>query len=366
MTEISYVHSIPQNEFADRGAAAQLAKPGYVPYLSLTEGEMNLELIRQRYSLLSRFYPEVPEYARAVQMIDTVLGNGLHRGVSFVGSVPDVLQGVAQIIANSVHFNRPAAGALLGRQNALSGIGQVSIDAEARYQDCLKNIKINPGAPGDVYVRAQRYCQERFSIEKIVNGSVVPISHHIIYQRLNDSYPDIPSRVYSKMIGHQAGIEGLSNVTTVQKSLVSLWVDNATIEKNVQINAGPLDGIETSFALSKNSDSELSKYVNYIDSIRIDRPNATIKGMDPVVVQAIVQAIGQAVTAALAFINALKQQELAKQAMSEARGFGTDAFSASQNDWIGGPNNPTTGEQNNKLITYAALGLGAYFLLDDN
>ena len=365
MTEISYVHSIPQNEFSDRGAAAQLAKPGYIPYWSLTEGEMNLELIRQRYSLLSRFYPEVPEYARAVQMIDTVLGNGLHRGVSFVGAIPDVLQGVAQIIANSVHYNQPAAGApLLGRQNALSGIGQVSIDAEARYQECLKNIQINPGAPPEVAQRARKYCEERFNIEKIVNGSVVPISHHIIYQRLNDSYPDIPSRVYSKMIGHQAGIEGLANVTSVQKSLVSLWVDNATIEKNVQINAGPLDGIETSFALSKNQDIDLAKYTAYMIKLQKDRPG--VQGMDPVVVQAIVQAIGQAVTAALAFINALKQQELAKQAMSEARGFGTDAFSASQNDWIGGPNNPTTGEQNNKLITYAALGLGAYFLLDDN
>lgn len=364
MTEISYVHSIPQNEFADRGAAAQLATPGYIPYLSLTEGEMNLELIRQRYSLLSRFYPDVPEYARAVQMIDTVLGNGLHRGVSFVGAIPDVLQGIAQIIDNSVRYNRPASGVLLGRQNALSGIGQVSIDAEARYQDCLKNIKVSPGAPGDVYLRAQKYCQERFNIEKIVNGSVVPISHHIIYQRLNDSYPDIPSRVYSKMIGHQAGIEGLSNVTSVQKSLVSLWVDNATIEKNVQINAGPLDGIETSFALSKNQDVDLAKYRAFMIKLQKDRPG--VQGLDPVVVQAIVQAIGQAVTAALAFINALKQQDLAKQAMAEARGFGTDAFSASQNDWIGGPNNPTTGEQNNKLITYAALGLGAYFLLDDN
>lgn len=364
MTEISYVHSIPQNEFADRGAAAQLAKPGYIPYLSLTEGEMNLELIRQRYSLFSRFYPEVPEYAKAVQMIDTVLGNGLHRGVSFVGAVPDVLQGVARIIANSVQYNRPAAGALLGRQNALSGIGQVSIDAETRYEDCLKKIKINPGQPLDAYYRAQKYCQERFNIEKIVNGSVVPISHHIIYQRLNDSYPDIPSRVYSKMIGHQAGIEGLANITTIQKSLVSLWVDNATIEKNVQINAGPLDGVETSFALSKNNDTDLAKYQAFMIKLQKDRPG--VQGMDPVVVQAIVQAVGQAVTAALAFINALKQQELSKQAMAEARGFGTDAFSASQNDWIGGPNNPTTGEQNNKLITYAALGLGAYFLLDDN
>ena len=365
MTQISYVHAIPQNEFADRGAAATgLAKPGYIPYLSLTEGEMNLELHRQRYSLLSRFYPEVQEYAQAVKMIDAALGAGLHRGVNFIGVIPDALQRVAAVIDNAALFSRPAAGVLLGRKNVLAGIGQVEIDAQARYQDCLNNIKVDPGAPGDVYIRAQRYCQERFNIEKIVNGSVVPISHHIIYQRLNDSYPDIPSRVYSKMIGHQAGIEGLSNVTEVQKSLVSLWVDNATIEKNIQINAGPLDGVETSFALSKNQDVDLAKYQAFMIKLQKDRPG--VQGMDPVVVQAIVQAIGQAVTAALAFINALKQQELAKQAMAEARGFGTDAFSASQNDWIGGPDNPTTGEQNNKLITYAALGLGAYFLLDDN
>lgn len=369
MTQISYIHGVPANEFSNRGQAATAGPAGLmeVPYLSLTKGEMMVYLLRQRLQLFASFYPEVQEYRQGLTMVNNVLNQGLHRGVNFVGAIPDEIQHVARTIAWAVHQNTPAAGGeLLGRSaTQIAGIGD--IPAQQRYEDCLKNIRAD--AKPDIKARAIQLCKDKFTVEKIVNGSVVPVSHHVVYQRLNDAYPNIPVRVYTKLLNHQAGIEGMAKLTELSSYLMSVWVDNATIAKNMAVGAGALDGVHTSFALSVNGDNDLAKYQAYLQSIATDRPGATVKGIgtiSPQVFQAIVQAIGQAVQAAFAFIQSLRQQKIAEQAMNEAKGFGTTAYSASSNDWPLTQENPTKGQETNKTLTYLALAAGAYFLVNDD
>lgn len=363
MTKISYIHAIPAAENADRGAEVQRARREYIPYLSLTEGEMRLELLRQRMQMFSAFYPDVPEYRRAVSLVDDVLKAGVHGGVSFIGAIPDELQQVARVIAQAVDQTRPAAGGgLLGRESIMNGIGQTLEDSQARFFKCLA-LNAKTAKTKDEVEEGRKRCYGLFEIEKTYNEYIEKIGHHTVYNRISQDYGDIPSRVFTKLILHDSGIEGMANTAELSKSLVSDWVENGLLAKNSSIGVGLIGSIETSFYLSTDPSQLLAKYVNW----QKGRGGSKI-GVEPVstayAVAQIVVAIAAVVGAAFKFVESLRQYKA--QAMSEVKGFGTSSFSAAQSDWPIGAGNPTTGEQSNRTFTLLAAAAGAYFLLDDD
>lgn len=359
MTKISYIQAIPTDEAADRGQSVQQLTRQYIPYLSLTAGEMRLELLRQRMQMFSRYYPDVKEYSRAVQMIDDVLKAGVHRGVSFIGAVPNELQNVARVIAQSVTQTQPAAGSLYGRDNTLSGIGAIIEVASSldRYHNCIRTVNAGP-LKGDARQQALRQCQTTFDIERIYNEYLERIGHHTVYNRLGAAYPKLPTRVDTKRLLHDAGVEGMANAAALEKNLVSDWVENGVLAKNAAIGVGLLSSETTSFYLAPNPDAQLAEYLAF----QKDRKGGKI-GVAPAAVAAIVTAIAAVVGAAFQFLTEIQRQKA--YAMSQAQGFGTQAYSAAQSDWPTGPENPTTGEQTSKAISILAAAAGAYMLLDD-
>lgn len=360
MTKVSYIQSIPPDEAAERGQSVQQLSRQYIPYLSLTTGEMRLELLRQRMQMFSRYYPDVPEYTRAVQMIDDVLKAGVHRGVSFVGAVPDELQKVALVIAQSVNLTQPAAGTLYGRDNTLSGIGAIIEVASSldRYHDCIRTVNAGP-LKGDARQSALRQCQATFDIERIYNDYLERIGHHTVYNRLSSDYPKLPTRVDTKRLLHDAGVEGMANAAALQKNLVSDWVENGVYAKNAAIGVGLLSSETTSFYLAPNPDTQLAEYLAF----QKDRQGVSRIGIAPAAIAAIATAIAAVVGAAFQFLTELQRQKA--YAMSQAQGFGTQAYSAIQSDWATGTNNPTTGQQNTKTLGLIAAAAGAVLLLND-
>lgn len=359
MTKISYIHGVPVNEYAQRGQqAAAAGQTGYVPFLSLTGGEMRLQLLRQRMLLFSRFYPEATSYSRAVAMIDNALMSGVHRGINFVGAIPDELQQVARIIATASKQTRPAAGgAILGRENIMNGVGEIPLaDSQERQRLCrIKALGLNK------YERegALRKCDTLFEIERLYNDYIERLGHHTIYNRISQGYPAIPSRAFTKLILHDAGIEGMANAAEMQKALLSDWVENGVYAKNATIGAGLIGSIQTSFYLSTEPEKQLADYLAWVTAQKQGKI-----GIEAVVVAAIISAIVAVVGAAFKFLS--EMQRLKAYAMSEAKGFGTAAYSAQTTDWPIDPNNPTAGQQQDKLLTYAAMGIGAYLLLNDD
>jgi len=361
MTKISYIHAIPAAENSDRGAAVQQARREYIPYLSLTEGEMRLELLRQRMQMFSAFYPDVPEYRRAVSLVDDVLKAGVHGGVSFIGAIPDELQQVARVIAQAVDQTRPAAGGeLLGRESIMNGIGEIipTADSTLRRNNCIKKVN-NSNLPYKEQQAGVKKCETLFEIERIYNGYMERIGHHTVYNRITQGWPDTPDRVFTKLILHDAGIEGMANAAELSKNLISDWVENGVLAKNSAIGAGLIGSTTTSFYLSPDPELSLSKYLAW----QQQRGGAKI-GIAPAVVVAIVGAITAVAGAAFQFLTEIQKQKAF--AMSEAKGFGTSAYSAAQSDWPIGAGNPTTGEQSNRTFTLLAAAAGAYFLLDEN
>jgi len=365
MTKISYIHAIPAAENADRGAEVQRARREYIPYLSLTEGEMQLELLRQRMQMFSAFYPDVPEYRRAVAMVDDVLKSGVHRGVSFIGAIPDELQQVAQVINQAVNLTRPAAGNLLGRESIMNGIGEIipTADSTLRRNNCIKKVN-NSNLSYKEQQAGVKKCETLFEIERIYNGYIERVGHHTVYNRITQGWPDMPDRVFAKLILHDSGIEGMANAAELPKPLISDWVENGVLAKNSAIGAGMVGSTTTSFYLSPEPELLLSKYVAW----QQQRGGAKI-GIAPAVVIAVVGAITAVVGAALQFMTELQKQKAF--AMSEAKGFGTSAYSALQSDWLQGmiPPVPPVVDPNasdNRTFTLLAAAAGAYFLLDEN
>lgn len=359
MTKISYIHGVPANEFSQRGQAIG-AIGTYIPYLSMTKGEMQLDLLRQRTQMFADFYPEAKEYRQAVKMIDAALNAGVHRGINFVGVIPDELQQTARIIAQAVQMTQPAAGVMYGRQNITGpGDGPSGTNSDkanwaasfARRELCYQK------ANGDASKIAE--CDTNFAIERIYNDYLKKIGHHTIYNRISQEYQGIPDRVFTKLILHDAGIEGMANASNLPPALISDWVENSVLSKNATIGAGLIGSVKTSFCLSKDPDQLFEKYYKW-QYQRTGVAGSHI-GIAPLIVAAIITAIVSVVGAALNFVNEVQKRKA--YAMSEAKGFGTTAYSATQSDWGGAV--PGAGGNDNTL-TYLAIGIGAYFLLEDN
>jgi len=357
MTRISLIHAVPRDEYAHRGK--NVASPVSIPYLSMTAGEMRLDLLKQRLTLLSQFYPEEKTLRQGAQLVDAALKAGLHRGVNFVGSIADQVQPVARIIAQSVRLTQPAAGRFYGRASMVQGIGEI-IPVADRLKACLEATKKIPIDKVWERMDAISKCKQAFEIETIFNERIEDVSHHVVYKGINESYPVIPSRVFTKLVLHNAGIGGMANTAELQNVLMSEWVENGIMFKNAAAGIGPVGSVTTSYYLSPDPDADLEKYTAWQKQRGISGIGAI--GFDPATLITVIALIGAALGAAVEFLTKLQKAKF--MAMASAQGFGTDAYKASTGDWTGGSNNPIQ-EGTDKTLMYAALAAGAYFLLQD-
>jgi hypothetical protein len=176
----------------------------------------------------------------------------------------------------------------------------------------------------------------------------------------------LPTEVIVKRTFHQTGVEGMALVGEIDPALMYGWVENGILAKNTQVGAGPLSSVQSSAYLSSDPAA-------IIDVLQKRRPGAdkwnSLNGIgaDPItaaIVVKIVGAITAALTAAAALVAALRSQKA--YAMSEARGFGTSAFSANQSDWMAGSNNPLGTTPGGVSMPLLLAGAAALFLLSDD
>lgn len=361
MTRISEIHGIKGNIPADEynGRAALIAGTGYVPYLSLTKGEMELYLAAQRAKVRAQWYgSDDPRYQEAFQMIENALHQGVHGGVKFMGAVPDYLQNVARMITKAQKETTPASKSLYFRQAGVSGIGQTVIPIEERRAACVKEA-MKLGKPGD-RIRAIKECERIFQVEKIFNDRIESAGHHVLYHRIDQKF-QMPDRVYTKLLLQISGVQGMAGAATIDNSLMASWVDTGILKKNAATSSiGPIDSLKSSFELSDDPQMWADKYAARFKNKK-DKTGGI--GLGPLGV-ALIPVIVAALTAAVKLAENLLQQNV----LIKAQGFGTDAYSANQYDWKVGADNPETsgGLDTNTLLL--AGGAAALFLLlgDDN
>lgn len=323
MTEIRAIHG--HEEMAQRGRQYSQNMPRFIPYLSMTAGEVRLALLEQQAEVFAAAYPENKEYKKAANMLRSALRGGVSNGVSFVGSIEGrYIEQVAREISRAAKSTRPAASiGLIGRASIGSGINEQGvIPVLERLAACVKSGK-------NMFL-----CQKAFAIEKVLNDGIINSGHHVLYKDLR-SADGLPVEVVVKKVLHQSGIEGMALAGNIDKGLMSSWVETAILQKNATGGVGPIGSRQASFILGSRDG---------IGSVAL--------------IGAVTALITAALGGAAALLKALRSEKA--YAMSEAKGFGTQAFSASQADWEAAGQ---TGSNN--MLLFAGLAAGAYFLIDE-
>lgn len=366
MTRISYIHGIPANERADRGRMVQT--PAKLPYLMLTAGEARLRLLQDRAEMLAAAYPEIRAYKQASDMLKNALNYGVHKGINFTGSISEPLQQIAREIRQAENNLRPAAGVLYKRNPMVSGINAdsvLTVNCERYAEQRALDLGYYPA--GSLFLikfyEIKADCQRRQKIENIVNDSVVKASHHTLYYGIPSAYP-MPSRVYSKHLYHLAGVEGLSAATGLDNKIMQLWTENSIIARNSQSGAGVIGSVQSSLYLSPDPEATWAAYVSgNSGNPKKDKMKNQV-GFLPAVI-AIVAAITAALTAAAELLKSLRKEDFA--ALSQATGYGTEAFKSEQSDWPSGTTTPKDGTTTNTgLLIGAGVLAAGFFLMNDN
>lgn len=353
MTRISTIHGIGQDEYAGRGA--MVTQQPYIPYLSLTKGEMELYLAAQQARILAQWYgSDAPQYGEALTMIDNALHAGVHRGINWVGAVPDYLQNVARMIRQAERQNQPASRALFYRPGgAMNGIGQI-IPIDQRKAECIK--QANKLKNANDLIKAIKKCDQQFAIEKIFNDRIEGTGHHMLYHGIGQDNK-MPETVKTKLLLQLSGVQGMAVAGSIDNSLMRGWVETGILSKNAQIGAGPIGSIRASVELSPDPALYLQRFTSAKSSkTRGDVINGIGAGpLAPLIIGAITAALKVAAN----LIDLLRQ----KQATIAAQGFGTEAFSGRPSDW---DSQEVAGGISTTTLILLAAGAGMLLMNDDN
>ncbi len=112
MTEVAYIHGIgiTKEEMKQRGA--NIPAPRLVDFSRMTEGELNLFLLREQTDILRAYYPEVKTYEAAYNILTDSLAAGIHgaNGIGApAGAIEKALNPVFSAIRKAKNNTSPAS-----------------------------------------------------------------------------------------------------------------------------------------------------------------------------------------------------------------------------------------------------------------
>jgi len=401
------VHNVPLDETRQRAAEVP-GQGAYIPFNSLTKGEMHLSLMLQQAKILNDYYRQ-PQYAEAVTTLQNALYGGIHGvGKAYIGAADtSTMLSVARAINAARRETQPAVkSGIIARPGGLMNgvhVGEI-IPLEERRAQCLASQYTTLGvdkASGQnkrvLQDIAAAHCQSIFEVEQILNSGLESSGLYLAYGYVPNSnrYPGIAvGKVKDQLIAQQelARVGGFSFDLLQQWLNVGMMRSNSTVAK-----LEPYDWVQTnsfliglSDAAAKEIQAILAKYVTLRKTLKMggadmNTVNAQIsKEISDVILKYRQPGIGQAADVATVIFNAIRglirfisqfADELRKKktdALAAARGFGTPGFGPEDGDWTGGgqtnpPNGTTQTGSGSDLSTPLLIGgaaVAAYLLLD--
>lgn len=387
MTRISTIHGIGQDEYA--GRATMLKPKPFLPYLSMTKGEMQLALLQEEADILANYYG-LKEYRQASEMIQNALYAGVHNRVHFVGYIPDYLQTVARMIKSAELQRQPASQAAFYRPSGIGKgihIGAPIIDFNARRQSCYQ--WADSADHNAERKRRRRECEKTWSIEKILNDGMENCGQYLAYGFLARSNA-LPALALYKIQDAIKAQEDISRVGKFSVPVTRQWLnvgmmrrnaDTAMIkpygfsETNAILMALPEEGQKEIMAALANTKNKSDKTGGAIPmtSASVGAQIAAIirkykqpKIGEPITVTiAVIGAITALIGAIAKMASSLKAEQ--NDALAQVNGFGTRAFGPENADWDGDgiPDDQQQDGLSKSTLLLLAAGAGLLMMSDD-
>lgn len=398
MTKVTYIAAPPVDEWKDRSRAAAVvaAQKNYIPYTSLTKGEMTVALQMERAKLMAAYYPDNPYWREAAVMMENALYSGIS-GLNRIGNVPEGLDNVAAFLVAQGRKTAPASkGAILVRSTpgvkigdplvpvVLEGKNCKHVTAEAFRAIAHKNwldlgakrfLVPNPkNMPLGIlhtslinhplkkvrepYQEKYLDCQFKQAVEIVLNARLENASMHMLYHNMAANFEPALGTVASvKRLLHRAAVNDLSNTAAVDKIQMAAWVELGVTRSAIKQNLPPQNSAVLSAYLTPNPELYANKVLN---DLKV-RGGAT--GINEVVTITAVTALIAGIAAALKQATELAREFNARKiaTLQNAQGFGSDAFSPEKSDYLKpkgeSPIPPPKGDNNLLLIGGAAAVL---------
>lgn len=349
MTKISYIHGIPQDEWADRGA--EVPDQNFINYTALTDGELALALLDEQLNILSKFYPEVKDFAQGKTMLDNALYNGIHGAPPAFGILSPQLQKVAKAIVKARKKTGAANGLYIyGRKSSkVNGVE----DPLVPMNDCSKLLEgLEPGDPKwNNAQAAYKACAEDNKYRPILNTHLEKSSHHLLYEFTTpQTLSKYPSQVVVKSVLHKTGTSTLNKITKLSNENIRLWMRNGVMRTNAKKGMEPYQPEQSIQLLADNAGAG----VNF----------------DPVTIALLISAIAAAITAIAQLVASTKSVNPANASRwQELQGIGTGSWGPESGDFYGyqepgGDDTQTSEDEFSKLALPLAIGAGALLLLN--
>lgn len=378
MPKISYIAGDTSRNAPEQSAALPAQMP--VNYLSLTRGEMQLQLMLEQAKILAAYYGD-PEMKKAVSMLTGALGQGIHgMGAQHIGAASDLVRKVAKSIDMARKDIRPASRYAVpdGRNPQETGIGETIIPYEDRLKQCIEAAK---GKKGFNAANALVACKRQFDIEKILNDGLENCGQYLAYGYLPNSNR-MPQLAAAKIRDQRIAIESIAQVGGFSTDLCAQWLNVGMMRKNVEVaKVAPLDWIQTNSRLTLISDKGQSEFAAFLQSKQAKTLTASQQGArlaqiirdnqragvgDPLTVGfLILSAIGTLLKKITDFLLALRAKTIT--ALQAAKGFGSATFGPQDGDYNyedPTPQDPTAPKSNDNTALYLLGGaVAAYALL---
>lgn len=354
MTKVTYIHGIPEDELQDR--AKEVPEQRYIDAGGMTSGELTLALLREQAQLLASYYPERGDIRQAETLLTNVLNEGLHN-ISYIpgNDNPEI----RRAIYRAKRRNRPAVGIITRKR----GVGLGGLIPTV---DCRDYMEMDRNEYGEIEyfdTSASRECEARNREIQVLNQHLEPVSHHLLYEYLNQQAPNI---VTTKSVLHRNAVSSLSELFDLDRDNMALWLRNGVMRNNAANGTEPYNPEITIRILAEEVPVMEARTRGGADS-------DGLRGAFLAALPAILQALGGALAAAGTLLAVMKAQK-AQQLQNTAQGIGTRTFGPEESDWSGFGNGGTGNDAGGGPLNTGALlqnenlplilgGLGAVLLL---
>lgn len=382
MTKITYIAGIGQDESAHR--AQGIPPQPFIPYLSLTKGEMKLALLKEQASILAGFYGD-PKYKQAEAMLDNALYRGLHGHTPYMGAYDPALTPMVKVINAARRETRPASKAMFfGRPQGIGKgihIGDPIIDYDARGKLC--RAEANKANTKNERERRGRECEQTWRIEKILNDGIEKSGQYLAYGFLpkNNS---LPQNANLKIYNQELAQGDIARVGKFDLGLTQAWLNTGMMRNNAEVaKIKPYGWVDTNAILMALPEAGQKEVILALQKARPgtskSQLGATIaaiirkyKGVgigEPITVTiAVITAVTALIGAISKFAQSIKNEQV--DAFAQVNGFGSRPFGPEAGDWDGdgitNDKDPTPGTAPGEGIDPLLIGaglVGAYLLL---